>query len=341
MSSFSGLSDFQRCPTLFRYRNILNLEPKHMSSALFEGIGAHEMFKVWFLALQAGASEGEAWAAVLHEYDALLSRSTEQMFADELAEAEKLLDEALYIVQHYINNYKEDWEILHVEEEFTMEVEGYYISFTPDLVVRDRNGFIWIVDHKTTSRLPKHGLPFGDLQHVLYYAGLKPVYPELRGFIFNKVRKKIPTKPRLNKTGKTAINNLNRIDTTYEVLRDFLLENAPNLIGEPSHARRLAELRDQPDRFFWTETVYVSDEQADAAINDAVWTEYLIETSEQSDYYPRTLREDNGWSACSRCAFAQLCSADLLDSNAELVLAEFYQQRPPKNPYEGEQDDDT
>ncbi|NIT79248.1 MAG: hypothetical protein GWN58_12880, partial [Anaerolineae bacterium] len=62
----------------------------------------------------------------------------------------------------------------HVEEEFYVTLDnGSVLSFTPDLVVQDRNGFVWIVDHKTTTALPTGEQPFADLQATLYYAGVK------------------------------------------------------------------------------------------------------------------------------------------------------------------------
>ena len=336
MSSFSGLSDYQRCPNLYRYRNVLNLQPIERAVALFKGIGTHELLKVWFLALQKGATAAEAWVAVEDEYARLLDESKEVMFSDELAEAGKLLEEAFWLVTSYVEKYAHDWEILHVEETFTMTVDGVEISFTPDLVVRDRNGYVWIIDHKTTARLPEPGeIPFGDLQHVLYFAGLQPMYPELRGFIFSRMRKKVPTKPRLTKRSPIRVYDLNRIDTTYEVLRDFIMENAPALMKEKDHVRRLNELRTGEDRFFWEETIYVKQEEADEAVKTAWWTEMKIRDSEEADYYPRTLREDNGWGACSRCAFKSLCRAELLDWDASDVLANLYEQRPEKNPYKG------
>jgi len=342
-TSYSDINTYQRCPMWYNYRVIQGLQSKVRSINLFKGINAHDFAKEFFLALRDGLSRKDAWEAVIaFGHEQLLG---EPVFDDELADATEMAQEMLELVGRYVEQFDEEWEILHVEEEFIIMLDdGNVISFTPDLVVRDRNGFVWIIDHKTTSRMPSGELPFGDMQSLLYFAGVKALYPETKGFIFNRMRKKIPSIPRLAKTGKKRVAYLKTIDTTYEILRDFLQETAPDLISDPDHAQRLAELRDASERFFWTDTVLVNEATVDNILADVSMV--LRNMQDASDLaltsiaspYPRNLQEDGGYKSCRKCPFAPLCRAEMLGWDSTQLRTDQYEPRDAKNPYEGEDD---
>jgi hypothetical protein len=337
--SYSGINTFQRCPKQYTYKQIDKIQRKVRSLALFNGINAHEFLKVYFLALQAKENSDGAMAAVYNAAAKAHDKQQKVLFDDELAVAADEIDLILTLVTRFIDQYTQDWTILHVEEEFLIILDsGRVVTFTPDLVIRDRNDAVWVVDHKTTSRSVETGLPFGDMQALLYYAGVKSLYPETAGFLFSRMRKKLPTMPRLTKTGKTRVADLKRIDTTYEILRDFLSVKAPGLLSDPDHQYRLAQLRDMGDRFFWTEQVYVNDATVDAVLTDADHVLQMMDFCHDAGWYPRHLLESNGYKDCRKCEFQPLCQAELLGWDTEALLLEEYEPRDPKNPYEGEDD---
>lgn len=347
--SYSGINTYQRCPQQYYWKMIRKVQRKVKSLPLFNGINGHDFMQEFFLVIREMQQSGEDYQQ--HEYveagleaveakaEEVIAASAGIVFEDELADARHETEMILTIIRNYIGQYVEEWEILHVEEEFELVLDnGYVITFTPDLVIRDRRGNVWIVDHKTTSGGNEAGIPFGDMQALLYYAGVKSVYPECVGFFFNRLRKKLPTQPRLTKTGKTRVADLQRIDTTYEILRDFLQEKAPGLLSEPSHQRRLAQLRDQSGRFFWTEEVYVTDETAARILDDAANVLEHIELSHKQDHWPRHLLESRGYKDCRKCPFQRLCQASLYGWDTDSILEEDYEPRDPKNPYEREEE---
>ena len=339
--SFSDIATYRRCPKKFFYRAINDLQKVKKSTNLYLGNLIHEMLKIYFLALQGGADYDEAWYRVIDEAERLGDWETfPDLFEDESREQGELAQQALDIVRRYIEQADfSEWEILHVEEQFYITLDtGIIISFTPDLVVRDPSGAVWVVDHKSTSRMPTEGIPFGDLQAMLYLAGVSSLYPECKGFIYNRLRKKVPTTPRLNKTKDKAsdiyyVNNLKHIDTTYDILLDFITVHAPELLTNQAHALRLAELREDTGRFFWTETVYKNETAIATIIEEVANT---VEQAGADTVFSRNLYEDNGWNSCSACPFARLCQADLLGWDTTQILAEDYEPRDPKNSYEGE-----
>jgi hypothetical protein len=288
----------------------------------------------------------EAWQlAVSMEHAELLDEAENQaMFEEEFRNAEQMIWESNAIVQTYFHKGTFDgWEILHVEEEFVVTIDEGEFTFTPDLVARDPFGKVWIIDHKSTSSVPTNGVPFSSQQSLIYFAGVKAFYPEAVGFMFNFLRKKLPTEPRLNKTktkesGLYHVNNLNAIDTTFEVLFNFIRDEAPELMAEESHKRRLAELRDQPDRFFFTQRVLANEVALQTIIDETSMVMGVIIRAIAKDEFPRTLRDDRGYESCEKCEFNSICMAELLDLNTDIVLGE-YEPREAKNPYEKDEDD--
>lgn len=352
-TSFSDIQCYGRCPMQYYNRKALRIQRKQRSVALFQGSKTHNGLQEFFLAYRDGETFETAWAIMMDWFEAEITQADEHpmLFAEEQASAVEIIREAMYFASQYLIHKEEEiktWTILHVEEEFiTVLDNGDVVSFTPDLIIQDKNGFIWIVDHKTTSKMPQNGVPFADLQALLYYAGVRELYPNLRGFIFSYMRKKIPTEPRLNKThnkeskvfGEYFVNNLKSIDTTYEILRDFLLKEAPALMGEPSHQQRLAELRDNDERFFWEDRLTPSDDQVAEVLGDVIGTLEFLEMSRTQNIWPRVILNDlAGVQACGKCEFNRICHTQMLGWNVEMVLADEYEPRDPKNEYESEEE---
>ncbi len=329
-TSYSDIDTYMRCAKKYWFRVVNRLQRKERSTVLTLGDAIHQMLRDFFLALRDGeADPTEVLDRTWHE---LIEVAQSYSFEDELVTAEALLDEARRIVMYYVSKVDfSSWEILHVEEEFEVTLDtDAVISFTPDLVVRDPSGAVWVVDHKSTSRMPSDGVPFGDLQVMLYLVGVSARYPETTGFIYIRLRKKEPSTPRLTKTGDKRVANLARIDTTYEVLLTFLQDEAPDLLNQTDHRARLAELRDDEGRWFWSEQIYTNEHAMSTILDEVAST---IKTMGKDETFARHLVEDNGWNSCSRCPFARVCQADLLGWNTEQVLSEDYELRDEKNPY--------
>ena len=310
--SYSDILTHMRCPKLYEFRVVRNLQKKLTAVPLTKGIFTHELLMGYYLDGPDGfqAAADRLWAAI-----------QDFQVDDDIIEAGDLLTEAIDLVLRYLNQYDDEWEILHVEETFEAELEGHTISFTPDLVIRDSRG-VWIVDHKTTQNVPSGAVPVGNYQAFLYSSVMRQIYPDFRGFLFNYLRKKVPTQPRLTKTGNKRVADLNRIDTTYEKLRDFLMEEAPDLLDDPAHRRRLAELRDT-DRFFYREFVFVTDEMADEILEDTVQRIEDIERHREAGRFPRSFLPYAGAQECDNCEFKDLCVAELRGYNTEPVLVMF------------------
>lgn len=318
--SYSDILTYQRCPKKFEYAVVENLQRKRRNINLAQGIVMHELLMGHYL----GTFD--------ERFDALQEQVDSWIFDDEILDGRSLLDESAHLINRYLHHHSDDWEILHVEETFVIELDnGEQISFTPDLVIRDERG-VWIVDHKSTSTLPGDEVPTGDLQSLLYSSAMREIYEDFRGFIFNYIRKKVPREPRLVKTGDKRVADLQRIDTDYETLFRFLEAEAPDLLSDPMHQRRLAELKDE-DRFFWRKYVFVTDEEAMEILDDM---EYLIDQIKGATRYPRHFLPYAGAKDCKNCEFRDLCVGDLKGYNRESILVQFEERDMSHRQYDHE-----
>ena len=347
-TSYSDIQQYGRCPASYRWRKVVNIQRKRKDPALRQGSAIHGGLETTFLALRDDASYEEAVDYGMGYFDDLIDNAWEDhplWYQEEVDEYTDMLLASQDIVRRYLDQAEDTintWEILHVEEEFLMFVGNEVVTFTPDLIIRDASDYVWIIDHKSTATIPTGGVPFSDLQTLTYYSGIKDMYPELRGFVFNYLRKAVPSTPRLNKThnaaskafGQYFVNNLKSIDTTYEILLDFLTESAPDLLGETSHQLRVAELR-ETNRFFFTETILVNDKTVEVMHQELEMALDNMQHSRDHDNYPRVFAK-TGVQSCDRCEFQRICHTQLLGWNEELVLEEDYEPREPKNQYETE-----
>ena len=168
--SHSALKTAQRCLKQWSYKYIDRLEPVVGKPHLEKGSELHALLEQYYRGLE---------------------------FADYKSE------EDVEIIQRYLDHYyKDSWEIIAVEHEYEMTLGGFTLVFIPDLVVRI-NGEVWIVDHKSTASIPDEWdlYNMSDFQHLLYIEGMRQNGYDVAGFIFNYIRTKPPTMPKLRKDG--------------------------------------------------------------------------------------------------------------------------------------------
>ena len=317
--SFSEIQAYQRCPRKMYYSRVMDLQPNKVALPLAQGIMVHRL-------LQGFYQDGTDGLTLAMDDQVTEFHDNPFILDDDLVTFQDLMGDAAALTNAYIEHYDGDpnWEILHIEEQFSVEVGGHTITFTPDLVVRDASGQVWIVDHKTTAFLPEPGIPFGEVQAMIYTIALREMYPEITGFIFNHIRKKKPTIPRITKTAPYRVADLARIDTTYEVLNSWLTEYHPHLLHDDSHKRRLAELRGN-NKFFSREYVLTTPAmEATLAVELEVWVGRI----ERDHVYPRVFGNKlYGIYECKKCPMQAICQGELMNWDTERIILERYEPR--------------
>ena len=320
MYSFSEIRQAQRCLRKYYYSRERRLErewparPRKLGSWLHELMSAHHAEEDW-------QEVQDQLVAEHHDLDAF----------------EELVDlpvQAFGLMQSYVTQYPEDharWKVLHNEESFQVKLEDFgdvAFGFTPDLVIEESEGGIWIVDHKSTISLPEPWDNMDDLQHLTYLYGMRKLYGDrVKGFIFNWLRTKPPTIPKLRKDG--LIRDIKRVDTTYNLLLAFAEEN--DVPHYPELTDRLAELHGNR-RWFRRDYLIVPEIAVKTAERELQEWFLFLQDAEAAGIWPRVvLPKSAGVASCSSCEFQPICRAELMGIGTKGILLSEYKERESLN----------
>jgi len=202
--SQSKVKTWLRCPKKFEYRYVENLQPKTKPLPMERGIWIHSCLEAYY--------KGKDWTKVLEKMAKqfrLLFDEERQLYGDLPGEVER-------IMKSYIAHWDDDdWEILAVENEFTVRLKsGLVLKGRMDMVIRDNIG-VWVVENKTNQRLPREGPHFPDPQTTLYNYALRSMGLTGMGTVHNHIRTTPPKEPRVLKRGGLSV----RCDTDYYTYR--------------------------------------------------------------------------------------------------------------------------
>ena len=143
------------CPQKWSYRYNMDLEPAFPAAALTKGSMMHLALAHHYKRMQnkqQGKPENEWLDPVLALHQSCQEEPGNQEFLEMISE----------VYQQYTSRYRTEdlaWKIVAVEEMAYTTVKDektgkeHLLTGRFDLVVEDRQGKIWVVDHKTTSRL--------------------------------------------------------------------------------------------------------------------------------------------------------------------------------------------
>lgn len=251
-------ASFKRCRQRWDFSSNIrqNLETIKPITPLWFGIGMHEALGAYYHPSQTQRSYSVA-ADALTRYVNEWIESIESPTEDNVEWANFQEQLGLGMLDYYCNVYappKDEelgMEVLWVEKEFIVEVPGMpgvTYSFRVDGLVRDKDGRIWILEHKTAAQLyeDEEWLSLDD-QCGSYLWGLtqlpEPIYAE--GVIYNTLRKAVPHAPYWLKSGRYSMNK--QASTTYLLALKTFREHygkVPKMYWD-----YLDFLKYQPDKF--------------------------------------------------------------------------------------------
>lgn len=226
--SHSELKTFQRCPKQWEYKYDQLLVPKEKSKPLYMGSWVHKALETYYINgdWKIGHQEYvDDWNKLFEEERTALRTKRGKVSLPPFPDIVKR------IMQSYVWYYRDEgWEVVATEQEFEVEtplkVNGKTQTFKGiiDLIVKDREGILWIIDHKTASTIPDptsfHAM---DPQLMLYPWAAKRAWDmDVGGIYYNYVKSKPPTIPTMTKTG--AISR-RKIVTDYPTYVRFLKGN--------------------------------------------------------------------------------------------------------------------
>lgn len=321
--SHSSVKKFRRCKRQYYYSVVEELEPRLPDEKLKVGN--------WFHKLMQAHYAGEDWEKV-HKKE---TKKFNSLFLEEREMYGDLPTLVRRMAESYFWTYRnedKDWETLYVEETFRVEFgeEKDVFTFKPDLIIRDhstKEKAIWVVDHKTVKSIPSGEWRLEDLQSTLYPWALREGLDlDIKGFIFNYTRRKVPSIPGINKDGSISRR---RIDTDYPTMAKFLLEyyEVDSVNDLPSDwKQRLRNLRGERKFFKRTRMDKVEDlterqieEFSYTAQEIEVWHE--MDEKDDIDPWVRTMIPSCDWD----CEFHDLCLIELLGQDSKFIRRSKYQ----------------
>lgn len=226
------------------------------------------------------------------------------------------------VLRHYILHSRriDEFDVEAIEQPMAVLlpfVENAAIVSRLDLVGRDKKGQLFVMDHKTTSRMPDIRYVRHDMQAPTYtfMAGAWSGEP-VQNFTFNFLLKKQPSIPSVLKNGTLSRAKLHQ--TSYEVYGHALAVAGHSW---DQYTDVLFQLRDQPNGFFRRDQLKFSHKALQVHISHlcSIATDML---DPNTPLYPSPDRFSCRW-----CDFVEPCIMETHGADPEPLLRANYIKR--------------
>lgn len=339
VTTHSMLKAYLRCPKQTQYKYAERLKKRYLTKRdkpLRRGTWFHELLELYY--------KNEDWRGKHRENVAKFNA----LMDEEKADLGDLPSEIVTMMRSYLWHYGANradphhgWKVL--DTELTLECpwpdseDGLDIyRCRVDMLVEDQWGLL-IVDHKTHKVLPDLATRIRDAASPLYVWAARENGFDVRGFMWNYIRTKAATAPKMVYVGKPSERlSTAAIDTDYPTYMKALTEYG---IDPADHADRLASLKSQrwtdggtqTSPFFRRDTL----EKDDAMIARVVAMMMRTRDRMHSDYDDYDLVPVVTDRSCEyMCDFSGLCQTELLGGNAEFIRRKQYRTGDPLDYYQ-------
>lgn len=328
ISTHSMLKTMRRCPKQADYKYNQRLKPRVLGKPLKRG--------TWMHLLLEEHHAGRDWRAMHAE----LSAKFAQLFDEEKDYYGDLPNECRLLMESYIWHYRDDpWTVL--ETEFTVETEfpdGTMYRGKVDALVENQLG-LWLVDHKSHGNLPNSTFRLLDAQSALYLWACRRNRIPVQGFIWNYLKTKAPSKPKLIKSGARLSKTLGDTDyLTYSRelrrLRDeegYRITRADVELGNRLKGQRYVAGEPQTSPFFRRVVL----EKDNDMLRRVAAENY--HTSKRMHEYPfgNDAVERNSSRNCDfDCSYTELCTVELMGGNPNHLRKQLYRIGDPQDYYQ-------
>lgn len=188
--SHSRAKKWRRCKMAHNYRYVQKLRPIRKRTPLLKGSVLDKAIGAWM--------ERRPWEPIIEEF----RREFNRLFVEERAELGDLPKELEKIVEGYAAFYRNDGltyvrrrrRITQIPVRIYLDNRTLFLGYI-DAYPRDRQGRNWLLDTKSTKRVPGEEGRFADIQFVFYAWALRELgYPVPDGVIWDYVQSVIPKK---------------------------------------------------------------------------------------------------------------------------------------------------
>lgn len=332
--SYSELSTFSDCRQKHFWSYRMGLSPKGLQAPLDFGSCAHKALEAYYTM--------EDWRKAIADWkDSKLVTYVENALPQDESEDDEgfelegvnvgsIAEQVEAVVERYILKWEQEdshWEILEVERRFEISIPhtDYTLVGVWDLIVKDREGRIWLVDHKfpVNSFRDDEALEL-DAQIGIYQWAAKEQGYDTVGFIYNQTLAKLPALPSILAT-KNKLNGgkigTSEIYTDWETFSEFVTANGedPATYYEGMYPK-LSGKRFYDRRYVYRSPVEVENfgRQLHTRIRDMERITPDLVYMEPSKY------------GCGYCPFKRLCMGFLRGEELEPLVTEGFDVREPK-----------
>lgn len=312
--SQSMLKTYRRCHKAFDYKYRQNLQKRKKGAALARGICVHQM-------IEAKASGQDPWEA-FEKYEL----ENQPLFLEQDEEYAGMLDMITTIMEGYFAFYKND-ELKPVKIGNKYAEHRFCVPLTKDIdleggidmIVEHKSLGIGLEDHKTHKTLPTGDIAYSNVQSALYAWAMRQSdeLPNPEYMVWNYIRWKEPTKPKLLKSGAMSKSVS---DTTWKVYRRALIEAGL----DPNDYKDVEEqLKGKENDFYVRQYLPLNNTIIENIKEDAISTANQI-------LYDKGLSDRNITKDCTWCEFYPLCQAQLKGLDHKMIMDLEYQLREKK-----------
>lgn len=321
--TYSQITCYKRCPLKWYFKYFKMLEPRTRSKAFEIGSYVHHLLEQFYMLPQGKEmTDVELKEAVLKASTDYYDEKTKEMFEDEINGVAEIRCDAEEIAMRYMDKYMVDHEKytpLWVEKEFAIKIRNPQGKKTKDILrgkfdmgAVDEFDTAWLFEHKTTGISVENRLDTIDLDEQLdlyqMVADTVPeILPDFGGIIFNIMRKKPPTIPRVLQKPAGTLSRAKDIDTTYDIYMETIHKHGLN---PADYSDILGILKEKGDTFYGRKLVQRSQGRIDNvrsglyyAVKKIKDNVKLFEKKNDINVFHRTPNF-----MCSRdCSYCELC----------------------------------
>jgi hypothetical protein len=340
ITTHSMLKQYLACPKSAQYKYAERLKQVKLTrrdQPLKRGTWVHELLQAYY--------EGGDWRAV----HAANTKRFELLFDEEKEELGDLPNECLRLFRSYLWHYganKDDpfhgWNVLGAEMTFEAvwpdSEDGLDIyRCRVDLLVEDEYGLL-IVDHKTHKTLPTTTFRMLDAASPLYVWAARESGYDVRGFLWNYIRVKPPTVPKMVYVGKPQERlSTAALDTDWPTYARAIKTYGLDHTAEPYRtklrqlkAQRWVHGSPQTSGFFRRDILEKDDEMIAKVVATAMRTRDRM----HNDYDDYEVTERANGRHCDWCTFNALCSTELAGGNADHIRRKMFRIGDPMDYYQ-------
>lgn len=344
ITTHSMLKAYLSCPKAAQYKYAERLKKKLLTARdqpLKRGTWVHELLETYY--------KGDDWKDVHRRNTAKFNKlmdSEKEELRDLPAECLRMFRSYLWHYGANTNDPHHGWEVLGTEVTFEAvwpdsEDGNDIYRCRVDLLVEDQYGLL-IVDHKTHKTLPGHTFRVLDAASPLYIWAARESGYDVRGFLWNYIRTKAPTVPKMVYVG-TKREKLSEavIDTDYptyaRTVKTLGLDHTAEPIASKLRnlkAQRWKEGAPQTSTFFQREILEKDDDMISRAIATAMRTRDRM----HNDFDDFEVTERNMGRSCDWCTFRNLCTVEMVGGMGDHIRRKEFRVGDPLDYYQDQKD---